>query len=226
MADYFCFLSGADFPMKSHAYIKDYLARSEKTDYIQGVSLPSEETGWLEGGRRRLEAYMLPLNAHNNATIEPRSLSWGNIRQLGKVLLVNARQMPKALWIWMSYPKRRVPDGMKIYAGEMWWTLSKPTLAEVLEWNRNNPWYHRYQEDSQVPDEMYFNTLVWKLSKNVSPDIKRYISWGNKKEQSPKWMSLQEDRKEIDAAIDNPEILFARKMKDSLLTDYIMERLS
>jgi len=221
-ANHFCLLSGADFPMKTHGYIRDYLATMPEMDFIQGTLLPSEKTGWLEGGRRRIEAYVLPLNAHSNATIEPRKLSFGNMRQFAKVLLTNARKLPKALMMFLTYPKRVVPFGIKIYAGEMWWMLTKATLAKVLEWDESNPCYHKYHEDSQVPDEMYFNTLVWNLSKSVNPDIKRFISWDSKQGSSPRWMDYKTDKQLIDKLIDNSNILFARKIKESQLVDYVI----
>lgn len=224
-AQHFCLISGADFPMKSHAYIKEFLSKKTSMDFIQGIMLPSERTQWLEGGRRRIEAYVLPLNAHRNATIEPRKLSVGNFRQIVKVVLTNFASLPKALMIWLTYPKRMVPSGIKMYGGEMWWMLSKSTLTKVLEWNVDNPDYYIYHQDSQVPDEMYFNTLVWNLSSNVKPDIMRYISWVSKQDPSPRWMSYKEDKSDVDKMIDNPNILFARKIEEPLLTRYITSKL-
>lgn len=225
MANHFCLLSGADFPIKAPCYIQKYLSIHADMDFIQGILLPSKETGWLEDGRRRTDAYVLPLNAHSNATIEPKRLSIGNLRQLGKVVLNNVGKIPLALRILLTYPKRVKPLGMDIYAGEMWWILTKKTLVKILKWTNANPAYHRYFEDSQVPDEMYFNSLVWNLSKNVNSDIKRYISWVSKQDPSPRWLTYDRDRVLIEKIIDSSDLLFARKIEDSRLIEYVKEKL-
>ena len=224
-ACHYVLLSGADFPVKSHAYIKDYLVRNSNTDYIEGLKLPSESSVWLEGGRRRIAAYVVPINGHNNATIEPRSLSLGNIRQLLKVALLKPRNLAKALRVICSYPKRVIPYGLNIYAGEMWWMLTSLTLKTILEWNKTHAEYHKFHEDCQIPDEMYINSLVWSFSKNVSCDIKRYISWVHKTDQSPRWLTYEKDKELIDEQILNPEVLFVRKTNDRVLMDYIVSKL-
>lgn len=224
-ASYYVLLSGADFPVKSHAYIREYLARNPNTDYIEGIKLPSESSVWLEGGRRRIEAYVVPINGHNNATIEPRSLTFGNLRQLIKVALLKPSNLKKALNVFFSYPKRYVPYGLSIYAGEMWWILTNITLKNILEWNRTHIEYHKYHEDCQIPDEMYVNTLVWSFSSHVSSDTKRYISWINKTDQSPRWLTSDGDKELVEELINNPETLFVRKINDNVLTDYIVSKL-
>ena len=224
-AGHYVLLSGADFPVKSHAYIRDYLAGNPNTDYIEGIKLPSESSSWLEGGRRRIEAYVVPINGHNNATIEPRSLSLGNLRQLIKIALLKPRNLKKAFKVFWGYPKRVIPYGLNIYAGEMWWILTNNTLVKILEWNRTHGEYHKFHEDCQIPDEMYVNTLVWSFSSNVSSDTKRYISWINKTDQSPRWLKYEEDRTLIENLIINPDMLFVRKINDKGLTDFIVSKL-
>lgn len=224
-ASHYVLLSGADFPVKSHAYIRDYLARNSNTNYIEGIKLPSESSVWLEGGRRRIEAYVVPINSHNNATIEPRSFSLGNFRQLIKIALLRPRNLEKAFKVFFSYPKRIIPYGLNIYAGEMWWILTNSTLKIILEWNRTHVEYHKFQEDCQIPDEMYINTLVWSFSSNVSSDTKRYVSWINKTDQSPRWLTSPGDKELVEELVNNPETLFVRKINDSELTDYIVSKL-
>ena len=224
-ARYYCLLSGADFPVKNHEYIKNYLNKGNKKDYIQGIAFPSSETQWIEGGRRRLEAYVIHLNSHSNATIEPRRFTYGNIKQFCKVLFVNYKCIPKAIHIWKTYPQRRFLKDVKPYAGEMWWMLTNETLSEALCWNRNHPEYYQYHLDSQVPDEMYMNSIVWNISDSINKDIKRYISWEKKTDMSPRWMVLDKDLQTVKMCIDNPDILFIRKVKEDKLLIYISEQI-
>lgn len=220
----YCLLSGADYPMKSHDYIKSYLKVHEGVDFIMGTAFPSEETQWIEGGRRRLEAYVVFLNAHSNATIEPRRFTLENFKQFCKVLFVNYRCLPRALQIWMSYPKRRFPVNFQPYAGEMWWVLTKETLKDTIKWNNNHPEYYKYHLDSQIPDEMYINSIVCNLSHSVCHEIKRYISWEKKTDMSPRWLCA-EDWELIKDCIENPEILFIRKVKDERILKLISDEL-
>jgi hypothetical protein len=152
-------------------------------------------------------------------------LSFGNLRQLIKVALLKPSNLKKAFNVFFSYPKRYVPYGLSIYAGEMWWILTNITLKNILEWNRTHFEYHKYHEDCQIPDEMYINTLVWSFSSHVSSDTKRYISWINKTDQSPRWLTSDGDKELVEELIKNPETLFVRKINDTELTDYIVSKL-
>ena len=218
---HYVLLSGSDFPVKLHKKIRDYLSANAKTDYIEGVALPSEMTKWNEGGRRRIEAYAIRLNDHNSATIEPRKISYQNFRQFAKVLLVNAGKLPSAMRIFLCSPKRRFHSGIVPYAGGMWWILSRETLTDTLQWNREHPEYHRYHEDTQIPDELYFNTIVHNAKRCIVNDTKKYVSWKPNCGSSPIWMTYPDDKDIIDDCISNPDIFFVRKIKDSRLIEYI-----
>lgn len=225
-AHYYCLLSGADYPVKSHDYIKHYLINHTGVDFIQGIRLPSPDIHWNENGRNRIASYAIPLNAHSIATIEPRVLSFSNLKQLIKVLITNHKQLPYSLKVLLSFPKRVVPYNMSLYAGELWWMLTNTTLRFVLQWNQKNPLYYKYHCDTQIPDEIYFNSIVWNYTSQIDSDIKRYISWIKKTDPSPKWMTIDEDCELVNDCIANPDILFIRKVRDKAILQMIESKLS
>lgn len=222
---HYCLISGADFPVKSHEYIKQYHAKSPGVDYMQGLPLFAESSGWSETVIRRLKSYVVPLNSRNNAAITPKSLSLSNVKQIGKVALLNPRKLGMALKILMTYPPKVPPYNMRFYAGEMWWTLTYSTLKTILEWNKAHLDYYSFFKDCQIPDETYFSTLVWNLSSCVSPDIKRYVAWEGSNKRSPRWLELRTDKSLVDGILGDSNKLFLRKTRDIALIDYISERL-
>ena len=134
---HYVLISGADFPVKNHAYIKKQLQASPYKDHIMGLKIPSEESPWLGGGIRRLAAYVVPLNSHNSATIEPYSFTMENLRQFVKVLVVSPFKILKAFSCFVRH-KRITPYGLSVFSGEMWWILSKDTLKRAICWNKDN----------------------------------------------------------------------------------------
>ena len=72
---------------------------------------------------------------------------------------------------------------------------------------------------------MYFNTIVGNISDMVCNDIKRYISWVKKTDSSPRWLTT-EDLDIVQRCINNPEILFLRKIKDEKLLKQIISSLN
>ena len=115
-------ISGSDYPLKTKEYINTYLSEHKDTNFIMAQEMPSNNISWLEGGRRRLEGYVIKLNNRNNATIVPREFfAWGNIRQLLKICKVNIKKLPIALKHLFFSRKRVIPYKMRMYGGEMWW---------------------------------------------------------------------------------------------------------
>lgn len=227
-ADYYCLISGADFPVKKTDFICRFLESSNGKDFIQGTKLPSQKLPWADSGKRRINAYEIMLTNHSSATIEPRCFSFQNFRNFAKIIKENSAKIVEGLKAWMFYPGRKPPFGMNMYGGEVWWILTQETLKSALKWDREHPEYAEYHKDTQIRDELYLNTIVWNISNNVSNDIKRYISWSKMSggigvDPSPRWMNYNDDKDIIDDCIKNNNILFVRKVAEQDLVDYIIE---
>ncbi|HBJ76820.1 MAG TPA: hypothetical protein DDY68_03080 [Porphyromonadaceae bacterium] len=222
---HYCLISGADFPVKSHIYIKEYLSEHKGIDFITGIPLPSPDTKWIEGGRRRIYCYNVYCNSHSSATIEPRKFSYQNLRQIVKIAVTNFRQLKLGLKILLTYKKRELPNDMKMYGKEVWWILTKETLENVLNWNRQHPEYREYHKYTQITDEIYINTIVWNIADNPCNDMKRYVSWEKQTDPSPRWLEFPKDNKLVLNCISNPDYFFVRKVQDEKLIDFIEEHI-
>ena len=72
---------------------------------------------------------------------------------------------------------------------------------------------------------MYINTIVWNYRMSVCTDIKRYVSWNKLTDKSPCWLSFEKDINIVVEKLEDPNILFIRKIKDMQLLDIIDKRI-
>jgi len=225
--DYIVLLSGTDYPLKNKDYINSFLATHPNKDFIEGKQFPSENCHWLEGGRRRLECYALRIGDKDIATIEPKNINLGNIRQFGKIMLKSPSKLNQALKIWLTYPKRSHPNSLIPYYGEMWWCLRRSTLEKILHYVYSHPEFIDYHRNTCIPDEIFFPTLVYNLipKNEIENNCLRLINWGvGIPGNSPKDISLN-DKEIIDKAINNPNYLFGRKIIYQDTINYINDKI-
>lgn len=222
-SDIIVLLSGTDYPLKNKVYINQFFEAHPNKDFIEGYKIPSIECHWLEGGRRRLECYALRIGDRDIATIEPRTISVGNLRQICKIFLKSPTKLLQAIRIWFTYPQRRHPDSLIPYRGEMWWCLRRSTIEKILHYISSHPDFMEYHRNTCIPDEIFFSTLVYNIiSKGeIENDCLRFINWG-KGIQGNSPMAITMSNKEIlDKAIVNPNHLFGRKITDNETIQYI-----
>lgn len=221
--DFVILLSGADYPVKSVQYINEYIASHPNTDFIQGQQIPNSDCHWLEGGRRRLECYALHLGGKNIATIEPRKIDFGNLRQFGKIALNTPSKLYKALKIWLKSPKREHPKNLIPYRGEMWWGLRRSTIEQIMLFLDKHPEYIEYHKDTCIPDEIFFNTLVYNIipRDEICNDCLRFINWGKSVHGCSPFDITLDDKELISDIVANPQYLFARKITDIKVANYI-----
>ncbi|OUN79587.1 beta-1,6-N-acetylglucosaminyltransferase [Bacteroides sp. An51A] len=215
---YCILLSGTDYPVKSSSYIQNYLINNFY-DYITGYPLP-HMMNWLEGGRRKISCYALRIAPQKIATIEPHVYNWNNLRQFMKVLRYNPSKFSYALKILFTYSLRVHPSYIKPYGGEFWWGLRMNTIKDILAFLEIHRDFEIWHHDTANPDEMFMNSLVYNLSKpnEIRNSCLRYIHWENGRGNSPGFIK---DRKLIDGLIAHPDYLFARKINDCSVCDYI-----
>lgn len=224
--DFVVLLSGTDYPVRSNSYILNYISRHINKDFIEGHQFPSAACHWLEGGRRRLECYALRLDNKNIATVEPRVFSMGNIRQLLKVIINKPTKVGKFFSIWNNGPRRRHPDSLIPYRGEMWWGLRMSTIDKVIDYVDNNPEFMEYHTATCIPDEIFFSTLVYNLipQEEIENGCLRYINWNKTPGKSPMDVTMN-DRLTIDKIIETEGYLFARKVNSPSVKNYINSRI-
>lgn len=215
--DYFILLSGQDMPVKSPEYIKSYISQGGFKNYILASPLLSEECVWQEHGRRRIECYSVRLDERNIATIEPRKLNIGNLRQIGKTFLHgNAISLKNMLKVFIS--KKRRGFTLPVYGGEFWWRLNRESLSKIIKYYDSHVEFEQEVEYTSNPDEIVYNTLVNNLCDDIEKSILTYINWRGSK--SPNWITL-EDKDLVNKLICDWDILFCRKVRDIKLVEYV-----
>ena len=224
--DYVILMSESDYPVKTPEAIASYLERNNM-DFATATPLPCEHPlqnkacYWLEGGMRRVKAYPLRFGKKGIASIEPRMINWGNIRQFGKLLIKAPAKLPKAIQMfWL--PKRRSLENMPWCGGDQWFILRKSTVDKIVKKINDDNRILEESENIIVPDEIVFATLINALSPvgQRKNETLRYVHWSSPKAKSPSLITTR-DFKVLDAQIENPDILFARKIEDSLVIKYI-----
>ncbi|MDE6270329.1 MAG: beta-1,6-N-acetylglucosaminyltransferase [Muribaculaceae bacterium] len=221
-ADYFILLSGHCVPLKSSEYIKQYISSHGDANFLRAVPIPSRECGWPEGGRRRLDCYAIRLAPRRIATIEPRQLNIGNLRQIAKAMVFGKLPvMRRVLDVFLRAPHRR-PFSIQPYGGAFWWRVNRPTLQRAVDYFYSHPEFRQQLEYTSNPDEVVFNTLVYNLGGAPRQSILTFENW--KGGNSPEWLTAA-DKELIAGLIADPDVLFCRKVSDTALIDYIASSL-
>lgn len=151
--DWLILLSAQDYPLQSHARIEARLADSGLAGFIE-LQDPA-----LFDVRYRHEAWHFERFNGKPAGRLLQKLQRG----LNRIGL--RRPLPAPL--------------QEIRAGSQWWMLSAPACRWLLDFCRQNPRVVDFFRQTLVPDEMFFQTLLWHspLREQLCADPLRLIEW-------------------------------------------------
>jgi Core-2/I-Branching enzyme len=104
---------------------------------------------WTEGGLDRIERW--------------------HMRVAGRYF-----RFPSGRW-----PRRRFPAGMKPYGGSPYWCLARESVEYIHEFVRRSPSFVRFFKYVNVPDELFFHTILLNspLAESIVDDDLRYVEW-------------------------------------------------
>lgn len=179
--EYAILLSGQDYPIKPAAERIARLRSAGGASFIDHSPLPRDS--WRNGGLDRLEYWHFDVAGRR-------------------------RRFPNR---FAPLPiRRRMPDHIRPWGGRPWggssyWCLSSCSVKLVQNFVRANPRYVRFFHRVDVPDELFFQTILANspLREELIDDDLRYIVW------EPSGVALLgPDR--IDELADSNDI-FARK---------------
>jgi hypothetical protein len=152
--DYYLLISGQDFPIKSNAYILNFIESNKYNDFISYEKLPRED--WHDGGLERVLYF------------------WENRDERGlfSFILRRARKYQRKISLF-----QRKMDCI-FFGGSNWFNLSKSTMQKVIEFVENNNYLERFKY-TRIADEIWLQTLL--ISKlrmtTLINDSLRYIDW-------------------------------------------------
>jgi hypothetical protein len=200
--DYVALLSGACYPLRTPAYIADFLERHRGAEFIEAFPMPDPAYG---KPIERLTRYWIRKGA------PLARLRWPLQRLLNRWL--PPRDYQRAL------------AGNALAAGSQWWCISGAAMRHVLDYDRAHPAFHRFCRLVDCPDEFFFQYILWNspFRARISHSL-TYTRWraGNNGPETIDAGYLPEfDRPVIVDAADNNcpnekrEVLFARKFNDA-----------
>jgi hypothetical protein len=193
--DYAILLTGQDYPIKSPALITEFLRKNQGKSFIDYFPLPSDN--WAQGGLPRIERWHLHF-ARRHVAFPANGT--------GRI-------------------KRRFPRGFSPFGGSSYWCLARECIEYVHAFARREPGFVRYFKTVDVPDEMFFQTILLNsaCAEDIVNDDLHYIEWKDPGSGSPSILG----RGDFDMMAASPK-LFARKFDvdvDAEVLDWIDQRL-
>lgn len=190
--EYFHFITGQDFPIKSCEYIKDFIQANKGKEFIGNTELPKK--AWIgNGGLDRVRYYYF----HDYINYKTR---------VGKRILKGSLFLQKLLKI-----NRKIPEGFpKLFGGSPFWTLSYPCLKYIVDYTKENPKFLKRFDFCFAATEIYFHTILMNSDfkeKIINKNL-RYIDYQSRNNFSPAFL----DETDYDKLLAS-EALFARKLK-------------
>jgi hypothetical protein len=142
--DYVMLVSGADYPTKPLAQLREFLTEANGADFIEAVPMDRERWAntWLLHERFRVRHHF-------------------NVRTHNKLFVWSMGLQQKFA------PARTFPNGLIPCLGSQWWTLSWRTIRRILAMAEDRKlisFFHRVW----VPDEVFFQSLAFAHSENLA----------------------------------------------------------
>jgi len=197
-------LSGQDYPIKSNDRIDDLLSDARAKVFMNYHPLPDYWKWPGNGGLYRVNKYYL---------------GPGNIRKYIAKLL-------NFLSNFSSRVARKLPAGMRPFAGSQWWIMDMDMLGKVLDYISSHPRYRKFHQYTFAADEVFFHMIVLNSvneTHNVSNDSLRFMKWRSASSAHPEFLGAADL-----PALSSSPALFARKFdmnKQPEILDLIDEQL-
>jgi hypothetical protein len=131
--DYFYLLSGQCFPVRPFSWVKRVLA--EKCEYIDCQPMPQPHQPMT-----RLERRVVNVKA--------------------KGFQYRGKRVAEKLLNLVPVPNFQARFRLLPHAGSQWWCLTCEAIQHIRAYRRAHPSYDRFMKWTDIPDEMYYHTLV------------------------------------------------------------------
>lgn len=197
--DYFCLLSGQDFPIRPMDDFIELLQHNPHTNYIN--LFPQSKYN------RYKKLYELPY---------PK---WINKNTIMVKVLKNLYKIITGGYNY-TFPifRRRKPFDFDFYFGSQWWCLTFECLKYILDYYNGHPEYVDYFEKSIIPDECFFQTLFMASPfRETRVNNLTFVNWGSN-HRSPEVLT-KSDYEKLNKLSNN--YFFARKFDCDVDKDII-----
>ena len=137
LSDYYYLLSEYCFPNKSLINLKEYLTRNRGQIYIE-----CEDEQWIRSGIKH-----------------DRYMYWFFFYKRKMPLL---HRFSYRLQKYLKIHKQKDSD-LNIRFGSQWWCIDVDAVKYILKYEYK---YRRFFKTSWIPDEMFFQSLLWRYNKD------------------------------------------------------------
>ncbi len=158
--DYYCLISGSDYPIRSNAYIHSYFEDHQNCEFIKILDFMHKEKSRL---LPRLKYFVFERGL-NRQTLFNTCLFQLNQRILSTPLFKR------------NYQKHL--GGLKPYIGSAWWVLSDRTIRYIFDFMEKHPKIVNFYRHTAHPLEMFFHTIIGNspFFDNVTSSV-TYTDW-------------------------------------------------
>ena len=120
----------------------------------------------------------------------------------------------------MLFFNRVFPENIIQYGGSQWWMLPMETNKLIYSFLNENRDYIEYHEDTQVPDEIFFHSIIHsKISNKLISFNITYVKWPKGEIPSPITFTINDLE-----GLKNSGALFVRKF-DMYVCNHIVDKL-
>jgi hypothetical protein len=197
--DYFILLGGADYPLRSPQYIRNFLQENVGSEFMNLVKVPNEEAG-------------KPISRIKTVVVQSKQpMRRLAVRALAKLGLAQ-REYKEYL------------GNLEPYSGSTWWALTRDACQYLLEFVERNPRVSEFFQNVFAPDESFFPTILG--SSQFASKTRRNLlfeDWSGQgahpamiEEQHVAFLERQA-RICVSDVYGSGEVLFARKFSDENL---------
>lgn len=131
--DYFVFMQGADYPLRSREYIQEFFDENRGKEFMSMVEMPAPG---------------FPLSKIN-------TLRFTSDKPFRRFL---TRGLAKLGLATRDY--RKYLGELKPYAGDACWALSREACEYIVEFSHRRPEVSAYFRNTHVPEESFFHTIL------------------------------------------------------------------
>jgi hypothetical protein len=217
---YCVLLSGQDYPLQNNIKIQSYFSNNDERAFITAYPLPHSNLD--QGGLPRINNYKINKSNKRGHFMFLNSIfdsEFYNLKTLGKLNYL--RKTGKWKDILKILKKRKFPAYLVPYSGSQWWALNIDYIHKILKFIQENPSYLKYHYDSLLPDEMFFQSIIFYYEKFEPKGISKsltYVNWERPNGPLPVTFT-KKDLTELKLASKN--YLFARKFDMEMDTDIL-----
>jgi len=143
-------LSGADYPVRSQAYIQSFFSTNLDANFINVVRMPHNRKSL-----NRMRNYHIETVASSNRSIA--------------MISAGLRYAIQKFGIERNLPKPY--DQYELYGGSQWWSFSGDFANYLLDFINANQEFVNFYRYTWAPDEMFFHTIIMNspFRKSVRP---------------------------------------------------------